>query len=255
MRILVLGGTVEASALAAALAGRPEIDAVLSLAGRTGDPRPQPIPTRTGGFGGREGLVQHLTRAGFDAVIDATHPFAARISCNAAEACAELGLPLIALRRPPWTPRAGDRWTEVASMDRAVAALGDEPRRVFLTVGRQELGAFARAPWHRYVARTIEPIGDALPAPGVVAIAGRGPFDEAAERALIECERIEILVTKNSGGAATYPKIAAARALRLPVVIVARPEPPAGVEAMETVAQALGWLERRHGRAPTARGV
>ena len=122
-------------------------------------------------------------------------------------------MPLLALRRPPWAPQAGDRWIEVASMEEAVDALGQRPRRVFLTVGRLELPPFAAAPQHTYLVRTIEPIGDALPVPNVIAIQDRAPFDEAAERALMERERIEVVVTKNSGGHATYPKIAAARAL------------------------------------------
>jgi len=185
-----------------------------------------------------------------EAVIDATHPFAAAMSRNAAEACAQVQVPLLALRRPPWVPQEGDRWIEVASMEEAVRALGDIPRRVFLTVGRLELPPFAAAPQHTFLVRTIEPIGEALPVPHVIAIRDRAPFDEAAERALMERERVEVVVTKNSGGAATYPKIAAARALGLPVIVVARPEKPRGVEEVATADAAFDWLERRHGRTP-----
>ncbi len=220
------------------------------MAGRTSDPRLMPIPTRIGGFGGVEGLVRFLHDERVEAVVDATHPFAAIMSRNAAEACSKAGVPLLALRRPPWGPREGDRWTEVPSMDAAVHALGKAPRRVFLTVGRLELPPFAAGPQHTYLVRTIEPVGDALPVPNVVAIRDRAPFDEAAERALMERERIEVVVTKNSGGAATYPKIAAARALGLPVIIVARPGKPEGVEEVTTAEAALDWLERRHGRSP-----
>ncbi len=117
-----------------------------------------------------------------EAVIDATHPFAAMIARNAVAACAQRGVPLLALRRPPWRATSGDRWTEVAAMPEAAAALGPAPRRVFLTVGRLELPAFAAAPQHHYIVRTIEPIGDALPVPGVIAIQERGPFGEAEER-------------------------------------------------------------------------
>jgi precorrin-6A/cobalt-precorrin-6A reductase len=250
MRILILGGTTEASALAALLAGRSEFSPLLSMAGRTSDPRPLPIPTRIGGFGGVEGLARFLAQERIEAVIDATHPFAAVMSRNAAEACAKAHVPLLALRRPPWIAQAGDRWVEVSSMEEAVQALGQEPRRVFLTVGRLELPPFAFAAQHTYLVRTIEPIGDALPVPNVIAIQDRAPFDEAAERALMERESVDVVVTKNSGGAATYPKIAAARALVLPVIIVARPEKPRDVDEVASADTALEWLERRHGRTP-----
>jgi precorrin-6A/cobalt-precorrin-6A reductase len=250
MRILILGGTTEASGLAAGLAGQGGLDPLLSLAGRTSDPKPLPIPTRTGGFGGAAGLARFLHEERIEAVIDATHPFAAVMSRNAAEACRATGVPLLALRRPPWTPEPGDRWREVPSMHEAVAALGEAPRRVFLTVGRLELGPFAAAPQHAYIVRTIEPIEDALPVPQVIAIRDRAPFDEAAERALMTRERIDALVTKNSGGTATYPKLAAARSLGIPAVLVARPEKPSGVTEVASVAEALAWLERRHGRTP-----
>lgn len=250
MRILVLGGTTEASALAARLADRPEFKPVLSMAGRTSDPRPMPIPTRIGGFGGVDGLVRFLHGNGIEAVVDATHPFAAIISRNAAEACVQAGVPLLALRRPPWTRQEGDTWIEVPDTEAAVTALGERPRRVFLTVGRLELPPFADAPQHTYLVRTIEPVGDALPVPNVVAIQDRAPFDEAAERALMERENVEVLVTKNSGGSATYPKIVAARALGLPVIVVERPAKPRGIDEVATAEAALDWLERRHGRAP-----
>ncbi|MDF2972727.1 MAG: cobalt-precorrin-6A reductase [Microvirga sp.] len=250
MRILILGGTTEASALARLLSGRSEFSPVLSMAGRTSEPRPVPVPTRIGGFGGVDGLACFLLQERIEAVIDATHPFAAVMSRNAAEACARVHVPLLALRRPPWIPQAGDRWTEVNSMEEAVDALGDEPRRVFLTVGRLELPPFADAPQHTYLVRTIEPIGDALPVPNVIAIQDRAPFNEAAERALMEREQIEVVVTKNSGGAATYPKIVAARALGLPVIVVARPQKLRGVEEVASADAALEWLDRYHGRTP-----
>lgn len=258
-RVLVLGGTTEASAVAARLAGREGFDPLLSLAGRTAEPRPAPIPTRIGGFGGAEGLATFLTEAGIAAVLDATHPFAAVMSRNAAEACARARIPLLALRRAPWERQAGDCWIEVASMAQAVRALGEAPRRVFLTVGRLELGPFAAAPQHAYLVRTIEPVGDALSVPHLRAVRDRGPFDEVAERRLMEREGVEIVVTKNSGGAATFPKIVAARALGLPVVMVARPAKPADLPVVDTADAAVAWLERcrergdqgpGHGRAP-----
>lgn len=214
----------------------------LSLAGRTSDPKPAPVPTRIGGFGGIEGLAAWIAAHDIDAVIDATHPFAAIISHTVAAVCGTLGRPMLALRRPPWRAQAGDRWAEVATMDGAVAALGKQPRRVFLTVGRLELAAFAAAPWHRYLVRTIEPIGDALLVPEVTALQDRGPFDEAKERALMQAQGIEVLVTKNSGGSATAGKLIAARALGLPVVMVSRPQKPE-VESVTTVDEALAWIE------------
>jgi precorrin-6A/cobalt-precorrin-6A reductase len=248
MRILILGGTTEASALAGACGKASGLDAVLSFAGRTGDPKRGPTTTRVGGFGGVEGLVRYLAEARIDAVIDATHPFAAQISRNAAAACADRGVPILAIRRPVWARGDGDRWSEVATMAEAAAALGSAPRRVFLTVGRLELAPFAAAPQHHYLVRTIEPIGDVFKAPHVVALQARGPFDEAAERALIAAHGIEILVTKNSGGAATYGKIAAARALKIPVVVVSRPAKP-DVPFVESAGEAMDWI-RSHGRAP-----
>jgi precorrin-6A/cobalt-precorrin-6A reductase len=253
MRVLVLGGTAEASALAAKLAERSGIDATLSLAGRTTNPRPSPLPMRTGGFGGAEGLARWLSEHQTDAVVDATHPFAAMMSRNAAQACTRLGVPLLALRRPPWRAQPGDRWIEVATMADAVPALGAAPRRVFLTIGRLELAPFAAAPQHFYLVRSIEPIGEALAVPHLRTLRARGPFDEAGERALLESEHIEVIVTKNSGGSATYAKIAAARALGLPVVVGARPEKPA-VDHVASVAAALDWIEVQL-RLPMLRGV
>jgi precorrin-6A/cobalt-precorrin-6A reductase len=253
MRVLILGGTSEASRLAERIRGRADIEPVVSLAGRTDDPRRLPVATRVGGFGGIEGLKRYLARERIEAAVDATHPFAAIISRNAAEACRAVGVPLLAIRRPAWRPQAGDRWIETGSMVEAAQALGPVPRRVFLTIGRMELGPFAAAPGHYYLVRTIEPIGDALPAPSVFALRARGPFDEEAERALMSAHRIDVLVTKNSGGTATYGKIAAARRLGLPVVVIERPAKPEGPE-VEDVEEALAWLVH-HLAAPKKRGV
>ncbi|ACA16898.1 precorrin-6x reductase [Methylobacterium sp. 4-46] len=253
MRILLLGGTTEATGLARRLAEDPSLRPTLSLAGRTAAPAAAPVATRIGGFGGAEGLAAWLRAEGVDAVIDATHPFAQVISRNAAEACARTGTPLLALRRPPWAAVAGDAWHEVETVAQAVPALGETPRRVFLTVGRLELAAFAAAPQHAYLVRTIEPVGDALPVADLTAITARGPFAEAEERDLMRRHRVEVLVTKNSGGTATYGKIAAARSLGLPVVIVRQPPLPA-VARVATQAEALAWL-RNHRAASTLRGV
>lgn len=242
MRILILGGTGEASALARALAGRADCAVTLSLAGRTAAPKIEPVPTRIGGFGGAEGLAAFLRREHIDRLIDATHPFAATISGNAAVAAVAAGVKLLAIRRPAWRREPGDLWTEVHSMEEAVAALGREPRRVFLTIGRQEAGAFAAAPHHAYLVRTVEPLEGALPVPHLTAIEARGPFDAAAEADLMRTTRTEILVSKNSGGAATYGKIAAARSLAIPVIMVCRPEKPE-VASVPNAAGALRWLD------------
>ena len=241
-RILVLGGTTEASALVRALAPRGAgFDVTLSLAGRTRDPRPEPVRTRVGGFGGAECLAAWIAAHGVACVVDATHPFAARISRNAAAACVATGVPRLAIRRPAWARAPEDDWTEVDGMAEAAAALGSAPRRVFLTIGRGELAAFAAAPQHAYHARTIEPIGDALPVPRLTAITARGPFTREAEAAFLAEHRIEVVVTKNSGGDATYAKIEAARALGLPVIVVRRPDAPVG-PAVPDAAAALDWL-------------
>ncbi|WP_155912025.1 cobalt-precorrin-6A reductase [Methylobacterium sp. 77] len=242
MRLLILGGTSEASALVKALDAR--IDAILSLAGRTSAPKREPVRTRIGGFGGSEGLAAWITDHRIEAVIDATHPFAARISGNAALACQRAAVPLLAVRRPPWERCEGDRWTEVDTMAEAALTLGPAPRRVFLTIGRLEVGAFSVAPQHDYVVRAIEPIGDALSVPRLTEIAARGPFDEAAEAAFLAERRIEVLVSKNSGGGATYGKIAAARAAGLPVIILRPPAKP-DVASVPDAAGALAWLSTR----------
>jgi precorrin-6A/cobalt-precorrin-6A reductase len=155
-RILILGGTGEAMKLAAALAARPDLPAILSFAGRTKAPLLPSIPSRIGGFGGVDGLAAYLTAMKTPLVIDATHPFAAQMSQNAAQACARLGVPRLTFTRRPWTPELGDSWIEVADIEAAVDALGEAPAHVFLTVGRLSLGAFKRAPQHSYVARSID---------------------------------------------------------------------------------------------------
>lgn len=239
--ILILGGTSDAASLARLLAERADIPALVSLAGRTRSPASPPLPHRVGGFGGADGLAAFMRDNGIEAVIDATHPFAERISANAAMACRTTGIPLLALRRPPWAPAKGDRWTEVGDAREAAGALGRGHRRVFLTVGRLELAAFLDTT-HDCLVRTIDP-PDALPR-GARLILARGPFREADERRLLEEERIEVLLTKNSGGDATYGKIAAARALGLPVILMRQPARPEA-ESVETAADALTWIERR----------
>lgn len=222
-RALVLGGSSEARALATRIAADPHLAGVISLAGRTSAPIAHDLPTRVGGFGGVEGLTRYLIEERISHVIDATHPFAARISANARAACAVAKLPLLVLTRPPWVSARGDRWIDVDDNAAAVSALGAAPRRVFLAIGRQGVADFRFAPQHDYLLRVIEPpnAGD-LP-PSCEVIFGRGPFALADEIALMRDSRTEIVVTKNSGGALAYAKIEAARTLGLDVVMIARP--------------------------------
>ena len=208
-RILILGGTTEARRLAERLAGRHDLAVTLSLAGRTAKPATQPVPVRIGGFGGAEGLAHYLATERIDALIVATHPYAAIIAANAARAAAAAGVPLLALRRPPWVAVAGDRWIEVGDAGEAIRALGQTPRRVFVALGRQELAPFTQAPQHHYLIRSVDPVDPPLPLPHVTYVTGRGPFSEPDDRALMTTHRIDIVVAKNSGGGATYGKIAA----------------------------------------------
>jgi len=237
--ILILGGTTEARLLAAGLATDPGgHDVTLSLAGRTASPAPQPVPVRVGGFGGAEGLAAHLRAHGVGLLIDATHPYAARISAGAAAAARATATPILAIRRPPWARQEGDDWTEVDGVPEAVAALGAAPRRVLLALGRGEARGFEAAPQHRYLVRSVDPVEPPLAVPHARYILARGPFAEAGERALLAARGVERIVAKNSGGAATYGKIAAARALRIPVVLLRRPAKP-DVPAVATVREAL----------------
>jgi len=248
MRLLILGGTTEATALARRIANRRDLDPVLSFAGRTRNPLLPPIPFRVGGFGGVAGLETYLTEWKNGAVIDATHPFAVQISRNAVAACRRVGIPIAGLTRPPWLRQNDDRWTNVADMAGAVRALGDRPRRVFLTIGGVQLVEFGQAPQHRFVVRAIDP-PEALSALTFHRlILARGPFSVEDEIALMREERIDTLVTKNSGGSATEAKIKAARALGIEVVIVDRPAPEE-YAAFHSIDDVLGWIDA-HRPAP-----
>ncbi|MGX9147449.1 cobalt-precorrin-6A reductase [Mesorhizobium sp. 128a] len=252
-RILILGGTSEARQLAGKLAARSDLSITLSLAGRTESPMAQGVPVRSGGFGGSDGLAAYLRQAGTDLLIDATHPYAAQISANAAQAARIAGVPILALRRPGWEPVASDRWTPVDMVGDAVKALGRAPRRVFLALGRQEVGAFEAAPQHHYLIRSVDPVEPKLAVPDATYLLARGPFREADECELLESHRIDVVVSKNSGGEATYGKIAAARALGIEVVMIRRPVLP-GVPYAETVDELTALVD--HVLDPVAeRGV
>jgi precorrin-6A/cobalt-precorrin-6A reductase len=252
-RILILGGTAEARQLAGRLAGRAGLEITLSLAGRTATPAAQPVPVRVGGFGGADGLTKYLVAERIDALIDATHPYASVISANAVAAARRSGVPSIALRRPPWLAVAGDRWVVVSDVGEAVRAIGQTPRRVFVALGRNELAPFRYAPQHYYLIRSVDPVEPPLPLPHVGYVIGRGPFSEADDHALMTEHRIEVVVAKNSGGTATYGKIAAARMLGIDVIMLRRPAAP-DAAAVETIEDAIAWLDHALTSA-TARGV
>jgi precorrin-6A/cobalt-precorrin-6A reductase len=244
--ILVLGGTAEGRELAAALtaAGHPVIS---SLAGRVSAPRRPVGEVRIGGFGGVPGLTNYLVQQQIDAVVDATHPFAARITANAVQACAGTGTPLLALQRPPWTPVDGDNWTTVPDLDAAAAELQRfNPRAsVLLAIGRQGVGAFREAP-QRFWLRAIDPPDDPRPARCEL-ILDRGPFTLGGELELFRRLSIDLLVTKNSGGPMTAAKLTAARRLYLPVLVIDRPAAPEGLAAVSTVPAALTWVDELSG--------
>jgi precorrin-6A/cobalt-precorrin-6A reductase len=252
-KILILGGTTEARQLAGKLAQRADVEVLLSLAGRTESPVAQGVPTRSGGFGGAGGLANYLREQGTDLLIDATHPYAANISRNAAEAARLANVPIFALRRPAWEPIEGDRWTLVNDAAEAVQALGGAPRKVFLALGRQEIAEFAAAPQHSYVIRSVDPVEPPLGVPDATYVLARGPFAEADELELLRAHRIDAVVAKNSGGGATYGKIAAARKLGIEVMLFRRPLLP-DVPSAASVTELLAKID--HGLKPAEkRGV
>lgn len=243
-RVLILGGTGESRELAARLAARNNMEVVLSLAGRTSEPGEYPVPLRIGGFGGPGGLADYIRERQIDMLIDATHPFAAQMARHAAIAASETDVRFFKLCRPAWDKVEGDRWTETISVASAVKKLGKKPRRVFVTLGRQELGPLSSAPHHAYLVRSVDPVEPPLAVPDARYIEARGPFNLADERKLLEREKIDALLSKNSGGDATYAKIAAARALGIEVLIVRRPKHA----EVETVASPLEAAELAHQR-------
>ena len=204
-------------------------------------PLRQPLPQRVGGFGGAAGLAAFLRDAGITHVIDATHPFAVQMSRHAVDACARAGLPLVALSRPPWTPVPGDDWCPVPDIAGAVAELDRPAASVMLAVGRMHLAQFAPNPQHVYLLRLVDPPKDPVPFPRAEIVVDRGPFDAAADCALMERFGIDIVVSKNAGGTGAYAKIAAARALGLKVVMIGRPAAPERAE-LHDVNAVFDWL-------------
>jgi len=241
-RALILGGTADASLLAAEIA-RASIDAVYSYGGRTRAPADQPLPTRIGGFGGVSGLADYIRREGITHVIDATHPFAAEMSGHAVEACAETGTQLIALERAPWAKATGDNWIEIPDVSAAVAALPEAPATIFLAIGRQHIAPFATKPQHAYTLRFVDPPEAPLPFAADV-IVSRGPFALEAELEMMRTRGIAWIVARNSGGDGARAKIDAARMLGLPVIMISRPKLPERLR-VESVTEIMHWLGHR----------
>lgn len=222
LRILILGGTSEASELAALLSPRRDLQVVSSLAGRLSQPTLPMGIVRIGGFGGIDGLIAYLAQENIAAVIDATHPYASQISHNAELACARLHLPLIAYERPPWKPEEGDCWLLVPDVEAAASLVNQRGSRVFLSIGRRELSAFSDCNEAWFLVRAIDAPEEKLPAHSKLLLE-RGPFHFEAEIRMLRSQGINRIVSKNSGGTATYSKIVAARTLGIPVVMLRRP--------------------------------
>lgn len=242
-RLLILGGTGEAAALARAAATRfgDALEVTTSLAGRTEHPRHVAGHVRIGGFGGPAGLAAYLTEHGIGRLIDATHPFATRISAAARLACQQAKVPRLMLRRPPWRRHPLDRWIDVDGVTGAAAIVDRAGRRAWLTLGASEIAAFTATTAVHFLVRLVDPPRDPLPLRSYDVIVGRGPFSVAEEHSHIERHAIDVLVCKASGGGATEAKIIAARDRGLPVIMVRRPPPEPG-DGVDTVAEALDWL-------------
>ncbi|SIT77342.1 precorrin-6A/cobalt-precorrin-6A reductase [Yoonia rosea] len=237
MTLLILGGTGEARQIADRLQG---YDAVISLAGATRAPAAQSLPTRIGGFGGADGFRTYLQEAGITAVLDATHPFAHRITTRTASICQSLGLPYVQFLRPPWTPETGDNWIEITSETEAAAHI-PEGSVVFLGTGRQTLDRFANLTGREVICRQIDPPDKPFPFAGGRFLVGRPPFSVADEVALFTALGVQYLVVKNAGGAASGTKLTAARQLGIPVLMIARP-PQGDWPVVATVEAARAWV-------------
>lgn len=237
LRVLILGGTSDARALAAQL---PGCTVISSLAGRTSAPLLPPGTVRIGGFGGAGGLADYLRAEHIDVLVDATHPFAAQISANAATATARTGVPLLVLRRPGWTEEPGDDWRRVPDLSAAAALLPHLGHRIFLTTGRQGIAAFAGLDDCWFLARSVEPPTPPMPR-RLTPLLDRGPFTLDSERHLLREHRIDVLVSKDSGGPAA--KLTAARELALPVVLINRPPIDPTATTVPSADAAAAWLQ------------
>jgi precorrin-6A/cobalt-precorrin-6A reductase len=245
LRVLILGGTFEASELAHRLAADARTSATLSYAGRTASRRPAPVPIRVGGFGGATGLGEYLKREAIDVLVDATHPFAVQISRNAASAASSANVALIVLERPAWRAGPLDLWTFVPDLYAAVAALPSDPSRIFLAVGRQSIAPFAAEPQHHYLIRVIEPPELPKGFTSYEIVSQRPPFLCDSDASLLRSKRIDLVVTKNSGGTAAFAKLKAARQLGVPVIIIDRPVRPSSA-VVESVDDVIIELDKHH---------
>jgi precorrin-6A/cobalt-precorrin-6A reductase len=243
MRVLILGGTQEAFQLAEQLAEMAGVEIISSLAGRTLAPRLPPGKVRTGGFGGADGLARSLREERITHLVNATHPFAARISANAVVAARAAGVPLLRLLRPAWSPHPDDRWVSARDATEAAELCRRAGGRIFLTVGSGELDAFAPVRNAHFLVRMVD-VPERLPLHDYHTIAARGPFSLQDELRLLAEHHVDLLVAKNSGGSATYAKIEAARRMELPVVMIERPAIAADPQspAVATVDACVAWL-------------
>lgn len=248
MKILILGGTTEASELLRLLAGQENLEVTLSLAGRTQTPVLPEVNCRIGGFGGALGLAQYIRENNINALVCATHPFARKMPFNALEAAEITGIPLLFVLRPAWQAQMGDKWIEVDSHAQAIQQLttsNQQPKNIFLTVGRLELAEYEAAQQHYYVVRSIDQVTEKT-LKNAKYITSRPPFNVADERALMIAEKIDFVITKNSGGKATQAKLVAARELGIPVILINRPaaRPPESPNThhVATARQARDWI-------------
>lgn len=242
--ILILGGTAEARQLAEQLALRfPHCRLTMSLAGRTRSPRPQPIATRIGGFGGAAGLVRWIRDHRVSVLVIATHPFAAHMPMHALQAGKMTGIAVVRLLRPAWSATAGGEWIRCSSLVEAAQQLGKRPQRVFLPIGRQSVASFAAFPQHTYIVRSIEPL-NGISLPHLHTLQARGPFSQRQEEALMTHWRITRMVCKNSGGQSMAAKLCAARALGIPVIMVERPALSIDVPVFDTAIALVQALPR-----------
>jgi precorrin-6A/cobalt-precorrin-6A reductase len=244
--VLILGGTGDAARLAAGIDADPRFSVITSLAGRTESPKTLAGKVRVGGFGGVEGLVEHLRRDKIDVLVDATHPFAAQIRRHAMAASIQANVPLLRLERRAWAKTRGDHWHEVDNLAEAAKLAPKLGHRAFLTVGRKELASFSDIPGVHFLVRLVDPPPAPLPLTDFEILLERGPFDETEELQLMRVRRIDLVIAKNSGGEATYGKIAAARNLKIPVILQRRPPLPPGyapAATVETPEAAMEWLK------------
>ncbi|MEA5488315.1 MULTISPECIES: cobalt-precorrin-6A reductase [Pseudanabaena] len=244
-KILILGGTGDAVKLAAKLATNPKLEVISSLAGRTKKPAALVGQVRIGGFGGAEGLARYIQDYSIDVLIDATHPCAGQITINGAIASHSVNIPYLMLTRPQWKKINGDNWIEVESVEAAARSIPESVNRVFITSGRQQLEPFLQrshiSPHIWYLMRSIDP--PELELPNSKVLLDRGPFSLEQERQLLRDYRIQAIVSKNSGGNATYAKIVAARELGIPIIMVQRPAMPEG-EKVTSIEAAIAWLNQ-----------